>query len=225
MRLATIVEFGGVGDPPCSFASVSIASVSSSSSLRSARPRRRDETLSGTDLPRCTPPSPPPMPAIGTRPLPPPRPSRTRCRTRSCTGSTTPAPGRPAVLPRSRNSSKRTRIGRDQKPLRQHAEEALSAERDPMAADWFKTHPPVGAAGQVRAAELLSIRAISRAVPQHCARYGSTAISTRPTRSDFSLRHGGIAPEDDSGSTGCSGRARSRRSGGCSLASRPITGP
>ena len=42
-----------------------------------------------------------------------------------------------------------------QKALRQHAEEALSGESDAIAAAWFKTHPPISAAGQVRAAEIL----------------------------------------------------------------------
>ena len=42
-----------------------------------------------------------------------------------------------------------------QKELRKHAEEALSGESDAVAAAWFKREPPVGAAGQVRAAEIL----------------------------------------------------------------------
>jgi len=42
-----------------------------------------------------------------------------------------------------------------QKALRQHAEEALWGESDAIAAAWFKTHPPVSAAGQVRAAEIV----------------------------------------------------------------------
>jgi soluble lytic murein transglycosylase len=39
--------------------------------------------------------------------------------------------------------------------LRRHAEEALAAEPDRVAADWLRRHPPVSAAGKVRAAELL----------------------------------------------------------------------
>jgi soluble lytic murein transglycosylase len=42
-----------------------------------------------------------------------------------------------------------------QKALRKHAEEALSGETDAVAADWFKRYPPVSAAGEVRAAEIL----------------------------------------------------------------------
>jgi soluble lytic murein transglycosylase len=42
-----------------------------------------------------------------------------------------------------------------QRALREHAEEALAAEPDPVAADWLKRHPPLGAHGRVRAAELL----------------------------------------------------------------------
>ena len=42
-----------------------------------------------------------------------------------------------------------------QKSLRKHAEEALAAESDTMAADWFKRFPPVSAVGKVRSAEIL----------------------------------------------------------------------
>jgi soluble lytic murein transglycosylase len=42
-----------------------------------------------------------------------------------------------------------------QKALREHAEEALAAEPDPVAGDWLRKHPPLAAAGKVRAAELL----------------------------------------------------------------------
>ncbi len=42
-----------------------------------------------------------------------------------------------------------------QKALRKHAEEALSGETDAVAADWLKRYPPLSAAGQVRAAEIL----------------------------------------------------------------------
>ncbi len=42
-----------------------------------------------------------------------------------------------------------------QAALRAHAEEGLAGEPDNVAADWFKRHPPLSAAGNVRAAELL----------------------------------------------------------------------
>jgi soluble lytic murein transglycosylase len=42
-----------------------------------------------------------------------------------------------------------------QKSLRKHAEEALSGETDAVAAEWFARYPPVSAAGQVRAAEIM----------------------------------------------------------------------
>ena len=42
-----------------------------------------------------------------------------------------------------------------QRALRQHAEEALAGETDAVAAAWFKRYPPISAAGQVRAAEIL----------------------------------------------------------------------
>jgi soluble lytic murein transglycosylase len=42
-----------------------------------------------------------------------------------------------------------------QKALRKHAEEALAGETDAVAADWLKRYPPIGAAGQVRLAEMM----------------------------------------------------------------------
>jgi len=41
-----------------------------------------------------------------------------------------------------------------QKPLRKHAEEALAAESDEVAAEWFKRYPPGSAIGRVRQAEI-----------------------------------------------------------------------
>src|SRR5215831_6384900 len=41
-----------------------------------------------------------------------------------------------------------------QKSLRKHAEEALAAESDEVAAEWFKRYPPVSATGKVRQAEI-----------------------------------------------------------------------
>ncbi|MBV9378295.1 MAG: lytic transglycosylase domain-containing protein [Alphaproteobacteria bacterium] len=41
-----------------------------------------------------------------------------------------------------------------QKSLRKHAEEALAAESDEVAAGWFKRYPPVSAIGKVRQAEI-----------------------------------------------------------------------
>jgi soluble lytic murein transglycosylase len=41
-----------------------------------------------------------------------------------------------------------------QKALRSHAEEALAAESDAVAAEWLKRHPPASAAGKVREAEI-----------------------------------------------------------------------
>ena len=43
-----------------------------------------------------------------------------------------------------------------QRALRMHAEEALSGETDAVAAAWFKRYPPISAAGQVRAAQILA---------------------------------------------------------------------
>ena len=42
-----------------------------------------------------------------------------------------------------------------QRALLAHAEEALAGESDQTAAHWFKRHPPVSAAGRVRAAEAM----------------------------------------------------------------------
>ena len=41
-----------------------------------------------------------------------------------------------------------------QKALRKHAEEALAAEADAVAAEWFKRYPPVSPIGKVREAEM-----------------------------------------------------------------------
>jgi soluble lytic murein transglycosylase len=42
-----------------------------------------------------------------------------------------------------------------QKSLRKHAEEALAAESDAVAADWFKRYPPVSPTGKIREAEMM----------------------------------------------------------------------
>ncbi len=42
-----------------------------------------------------------------------------------------------------------------QKALRRRAEEASTGESDAIAADWFRRHPPVSAAGKVREAEIM----------------------------------------------------------------------
>jgi soluble lytic murein transglycosylase len=42
-----------------------------------------------------------------------------------------------------------------QKALRKHAEEALAAESDLVASDWFKRYPAVSAAGKIRIAEII----------------------------------------------------------------------
>lgn len=41
-----------------------------------------------------------------------------------------------------------------QKALRKHAEEALTAESDAVAGEWFKRYPPLSATGKVREAEI-----------------------------------------------------------------------
>ena len=74
-----------------------------------------------------------------------------------------------------------------QEALRKHAEEALSGESDEIAADWFKSHPPISAAGKARAAEILLNRVTLPAARRRCARPGSTAISMRSTGATFSL--------------------------------------
>jgi soluble lytic murein transglycosylase len=85
-----------------------------------------------------------------------------------------------------------------QKPLREHAEEALAAEPDPVAADWLKKHPTLGAAGKVRAAELL--------LNAGDAVGGAAALRAAWVDADFSpadeksfvAKHGGaIRPDDD----------------------------
>ncbi|HEX3417939.1 MAG TPA: lytic transglycosylase domain-containing protein [Stellaceae bacterium] len=43
-----------------------------------------------------------------------------------------------------------------QKALRKHAEEALAAESDAVAAEWFKRYPPVSPTGKIREAEMMN---------------------------------------------------------------------
>jgi soluble lytic murein transglycosylase len=64
-------------------------------------------------------------------------------------------PGAPGRFPDIADFIEKNPDWPHQKALRKHAEEALSGETDAVAAAWFRRYPPIGAAGQVRAAEIL----------------------------------------------------------------------
>jgi len=64
-------------------------------------------------------------------------------------------PGAPGRFPDIAEFIKKNPDWPGQKALRKHADEALAAESDGVAADWFERFPPVSAAGKVRSAEIL----------------------------------------------------------------------
>jgi soluble lytic murein transglycosylase len=64
-------------------------------------------------------------------------------------------PGAPGRFPEIAEYIERNPDWPRQKALRKHAEEALAAEPDAVAADWFKRFPPVSAVGKVHSAEIL----------------------------------------------------------------------
>jgi soluble lytic murein transglycosylase len=85
-----------------------------------------------------------------------------------------------------------------QRALREHAEEALAAEPDAVAAEWLGRHPPLAAVGRVRAAELL--------LKAGAAAGGTAAVRAvwvdgdfaPPDEKHFLEKHGAaIRPEDD----------------------------
>jgi soluble lytic murein transglycosylase len=63
-------------------------------------------------------------------------------------------PGAPGRFPDIANFIEKNPDWPGQNALRRHAEEALAGEADAVAADWFNRHPPVGATGKVREAEI-----------------------------------------------------------------------
>ena len=66
-----------------------------------------------------------------------------------------PVPALPVAFPISPSSSRRIPDWPGQKALRKHAEEALAAESDAVAAEWFKRYPPVSPTGKIREAEMM----------------------------------------------------------------------
>jgi soluble lytic murein transglycosylase len=85
-----------------------------------------------------------------------------------------------------------------QTALRKHAEEALSGETDAVAGQWFKAHPPLSAAGEVRAAEIqLNTGNIAGGTAGLRAAWVDNDFNALDER-QFLVQHGAaIRPEDD----------------------------
>ena len=96
----------------------------------------------------------PRKPATGTGPPPMSPRSATRFRSKCCVGSTTPAPAPRAALSTSPISSKRTRLGRTKRRSKARRRSAVRRNRCGCRC-WLKRYPPLSAAGQIRAAEIL----------------------------------------------------------------------
>ncbi len=105
-----------------------------------------------------------------------------------------------------------------QKALREHAEEALAGETDAVAADWLKRYPPISAAGQVRAAEILlecgrcrrRHRGVARGLGRRRFQRARRKALSRQARRRNSPRGRRAAARP-----AAVGAARSRRPGGC----------
>jgi soluble lytic murein transglycosylase len=87
-----------------------------------------------------------------------------------------------------------------QKALRKHAEEALSGETDAVAADWLKRYPPISAAGQVRAAEiLLNSGDIAGGTAALRAAWVGADFNALDEKSFLARHSAAIGPQDDEG--------------------------
>ncbi|MGH7095406.1 MAG: hypothetical protein ACREFB_17975, partial [Stellaceae bacterium] len=84
------------------------------------------------------------------------------------------------------------------KTLERRAEQAMGSENDDIVAAWFKTHPPISAAGKVRQAELTMNRG---QVSQGTALLRSTWVADDFLPADersFWAKYGGaMRPEDN----------------------------
>jgi len=63
-------------------------------------------------------------------------------------------PGAPGRFPEIVDFIEKNPDWPGQKALRKHAEEALAAESDAVAAEWFKRYPPLSTTGKIREAEI-----------------------------------------------------------------------
>ncbi len=108
------------------------------------------------------------------------------------------SPGAPVQFPEIADFIEKNPDWPAQTAMRRHAEEALSAESDTVAAGWFKRYPPVSAAGRVRAAEIL--------INSGDVAGGAAALRSAWIEADFNAvdaagflaRHAAaIRPEDD----------------------------
>ena len=122
----------------------------------------------------------------------------TRCRSKCCVGSTTPAPAPRAALPTSPISSKRTRIGRARRRCASTPRKRWRAKPTRSPPIGLSAIPPVSAAGQVRAAEMkLNAGDVAGGTAALRAAWVE-AISTRSTKRVFSpIIPVRIRPEDD----------------------------
>jgi peptidoglycan lytic transglycosylase len=85
-----------------------------------------------------------------------------------------------------------------QKALRKHAEEALSGETDAVAADWLKRHPPISAAGRIRAAEImLNAGDVAGGTAALRAAWVEADFNAVDEKSFLAHHSGALRPEDD----------------------------
>ena len=85
-----------------------------------------------------------------------------------------------------------------QKALRKHAEEALAGEADAVAADWLRRYPPLSAAGQVRASEiLLNTGDLAGGTAALRAAWIAGAFNAMDEKGFLTKHSAAIRPEDD----------------------------
>ena len=86
----------------------------------------------------------------------------------------------------------------NQKALRKHAEEALAGEADAVAADWLRRYPPLSAAGQVRASEiLLNTGDLAGGTAALRAAWIAGAFNAMDEKGFLTKHSAAIRPEDD----------------------------
>ena len=108
------------------------------------------------------------------------------------------SPGAPGRFADIADFIEKNRDWPHQKALREHAEEALSGETDAVAAAWFRHYPPIGAAGQVRAAEiLLNAGDVAGGTAALRAAWVGGDFNALDEKSFLAARGPSIRPEDD----------------------------
>jgi soluble lytic murein transglycosylase len=108
------------------------------------------------------------------------------------------SPGAPGRFADIADFIEKNRDWPHQNPLRKHVEEALSGETDAIAGDWLKRYPPISAAGQVRAAEiLLNSGDITGGTAALRTAWISGAFNAMDEKSFLAQHSLAIRPEDD----------------------------